>query len=91
MLAIKTTTSPTLVGGAFDVTFGQFEKVISASVVFDDPFTASYAFAASRSVATNVVTVTVKKQNLGAPGAWAVAVTADLASKTVTVIADNMY
>lgn len=89
MIAIKTTTSPTLSSGAFTVTFGQFEKINSASVSFDDPFTASYAFAASRSISGNVVTVTVKKQNLGSPGAWANAVTSDLNGKTVTIVAEG--
>lgn len=89
MLAIKTTTSPTLVAGAFDMTFGQFEKVVEAAVSFDNPATSDYVFGASRAISGNVVTITVKKIDVtqASPIAWANAVTADVAGMTFTVVA----
>lgn len=90
MLAIKTTTGPTLVAGAFDVTFGQFEKVAEAAVTVDGPNTDDYVYEATRAIATNVVTVTVKKMQVSVTNTWGDALTADVAAKTFTVIADGL-
>lgn len=90
MLAIKTTTGPTLDTGAFDVTFGQFEKVAEAAVIFDGPNDDDYVYEVTRSIATNVVTITVQKMQVSATNTWGDAVTADVAAKTFTVIADGL-
>lgn len=90
MLAIKTETSPTLVSGAFSVTFGQFEKVAEAAVIFDGPNTDDYVYEATRAIATNVVTITVKKMQVSATNTWGDALTADVDGKTFTVIADGL-
>ncbi|MBA7500725.1 hypothetical protein ES704_03485 [subsurface metagenome] len=89
MIAIKAVTGPTLVAGAFDVTFGQFEKVVAAAVSFDNPATSDYVFGASRAISGNVVTITVKKIDVtqASPIAWANAVTADVAAMVFTVVA----
>lgn len=89
-VAIKTETSPTLDGsGQFTVTFGDFEKVVSAHVTFDDPQIGDYIFATTTTYATNVVTVTVKKtQASSATPTWAVAITANVASKVFRITAD---
>ncbi len=89
MLKIKTTTSPTLVAGAFSVTFGDLEKVAEAAVSFDGPNVADYVFEATRAIATNVVTITVKKMQVSAVNTWGNAVTGDVAGKTFTVVADG--
>ena len=88
-IAQKTTTSPTLVAGAFNVVFGQFEKVIDALVKFESPQIGTYIFACSRTIAGNVVTVTIKKLDVtaGAANTWGNAVTADLADLDVVVTA----
>lgn len=87
MIAIKTTPSPTLNGsGQFTVTFGQYEEVADASVVFDEKFQNDYVFAASRTISGNVVTVTIKKNHL-TDNTWGVAVSADFTGRTVTVVA----
>lgn len=88
MLAIKTVSAPVLSSGAYALTFGQYEKVLQAHVSFDDPFTASYLYASSRTLATNVVTITIKKQNLGVPGAWGNAGDSDITG-TLTVVAEG--
>ena len=90
MLAIKTETGPTLVSGAFDVTFGQFEKVAEAAVIFDGPNDDDYVYEATRAIATNVVTITVQKMQVSTGNTWGVAVDADVAAKTFTVIADGL-
>lgn len=59
------------------------------SVTFTDPFTSATAFAASWTVSGNEVTVTIDKQDLSSPGAWANAVTSDVAGVAVTIIADG--
>ena len=91
MLAIKSESGPTLESGAFAVTFGQFEKVNEAAVIFDGPNVDDYVFEATRSIAaaTNVVTITVKKMQVSAVNTWGNALTADVAAKTFTVIADG--
>jgi hypothetical protein len=81
MLIQQTTSDPTLVAGAFTMSFGQVQKVNSAIVSFDNPFTSSYLFAASTSISGNIVTITVMKQNLGGVGPWVVAVTHDVTGK----------
>lgn len=90
MLAIKTETGPTLVAGAFSVTFGQFEKVAEAAVIFDGPNDDDYVYEVTRAIATNVVTITVQKMQVSATNTWGDAVTADVAAKTFTVIADGL-
>ncbi|GAI69455.1 unnamed protein product [marine sediment metagenome] len=90
MLAIKSETGPALVSGAFDVTFGQFEKVAEAAVIFDGPNDADEVYEATRSIATNVVTITVKKMTVSETNTWGAAITTDVALKTFTVIADGL-
>ncbi len=85
--SIQTVTSPTLAAGAFVLTFGEFEKVTNVFLSFDDPAAASTAFAAAVTISGVLVTITVMKQPLGAPGAWVVAVTADVNLMKFTVIA----
>jgi hypothetical protein len=89
MLAIKSTTSPTLTAGAFSITFGQFEKVNEAAVSFDGPNVNDYVFEATRSISGNIVTITVKKMQVSATNTWGAAATADVASKVFTVVADG--
>ena len=93
MLAIKTTTTPTLVSGAFDVTFGQFEKVDKAVAFTDLPATGGDSYQCKTAVSGNVVTVTVYKVTLteatDGSRVYAAAETADLDAKTVTVIANG--
>lgn len=91
MIDMQVVTGPTLTSGAFNVTFGQFEKVSEAVVVMDGPQVADYAFEALTSLATNVVTVTVKKTQIssGTP-TWADAVTANVAAKKFTVVAKGL-
>ena len=90
MLAVKETTSPTLdlVTGGFDTEFGDYEQVNSAEVTFDNPATSAYLFTTQTTISGNTVTVIVLKQNLGAVGAWVVALTADVANMKFTIIAD---
>ena len=90
MLAIKTETGPTLESGAFAVTFGQFEKVAEAAVIFDGPNDDDEVYEVTRAIATNVVTITVQKMQVSATNTWGDAVTADVAAKTFTVIADGL-
>lgn len=91
-LKMKVTTSPTLASGAFDVTFGDFEKVSGAIAKVENPGTSDLVFDCSTSIATNVVTVTVKKINTTTASvtAWANAVTADLSGVKVSVIAEGI-
>ncbi|MCL7412616.1 MAG: hypothetical protein M8353_03240 [ANME-2 cluster archaeon] len=90
MIDMKVETGPTLTAGAFNVTFGQFEKVSEAVVVMDGPQVADYAFEVLTSIATNVVTVTVKKMQISAVNTWGNAVTADVAAKKFTVVAKGL-
>lgn len=89
-ITMKIATSPTLDGsGQFTVTFGDFEKIVSAHVTLDDPQVGNYVFAVVSTYATNVVTITVTKAQASAlPSTWAVAVTANVASKVFRIIAD---
>ena len=91
MLAIKTETAPTLVAGAFDIVFGQFEKVLAATVSFDNPAANDTVFATDISLSGNTVTVTVKKIDVAGttPVAWAAAVTTDVADKAFTIVAEG--
>jgi hypothetical protein len=88
MLAIQTV-SITLSAGAMTVTFGQFEKVNEAAVYIEGSLTSDYVFEATRSIATNVVTVTIKKMQVSATNTWGNAITTDFTGKTMTVIADG--
>lgn len=86
-LAIKTATSP-LASAAFTVTFGDYEKVVNASVTFDDPQVGDFVFAATWTYATNVVTITVTKMQISATNTWGAAADANFTGKVVRVVAD---
>lgn len=87
MLAIKSESAPTLDTGAMTMTFGQFEKVAEALVSFDGPNIDDYVFEAVRTLATNVVTITFKKQQASAAvPTWGAAGDNDITG-VVTVIA----
>lgn len=86
-IAIKTATSPAA-SAAFTVTFGNFEKVVSASVTFDDPQVADRVFAAVVTYATNVVTITITKMTISATNTWGAAADSDFTGKVVRVVAD---
>ena len=85
---------PSLIGGHFDVTFGKYEKVVNCMAFVNEPLGAAdngkiYRVKATK--ATNVVTVTILKADLETDDAdrdWEVAVNADVATTTVTVLAD---
>lgn len=89
MLAIKSESAPTLAAGVMTMTFGQFEKVDEALVSFDGPNLDDYVFEAVRTLATNVVTITFKKQqaSAGVP-TWGAAGNTDITG-VVTVIANG--
>ena len=87
MIKIKTKASPTLSSGTIAFNVGEVEKVNSVEVYFDDPFVSSYAYAASATISGNVVTVTIKKQNLGSPGGWSNAGNSDITG-SITIVAD---
>lgn len=93
MLAIKTETAPTLVAGAFDIVFGQFEKVDAAVAFTDLPAAGGSSFQCKTAVSGNTVTVTIYKVTLteatDESRVYAAAVTGDLTGKTVTVIANG--
>lgn len=86
-IAIKTATSP-LASAAFTVTFGDFQKVVAASVTFDDPQVSDRVFAAVVTYATNVVTITMTKMQISATNTWGAAADADFTNKVVRVVAD---
>ena len=91
--SIKTVTGPTLTGaGAIAIPFAEFEKVTNAVARIDDPFKANFKFGIKTTIATNVVTVTIEKQD-HAGGAWGVAVspggTGDMIGKKVAVFAQG--
>jgi len=83
-----TTTSPSLSSGEFDVTFGECEKVKQAHVYLEGVNKDDYVFEATTSLATNVVTVTIKKQQISATNTWGAATTTDVNGKDVVVVAD---
>lgn len=87
---MKTTTcdSTALATGVLNVTFEQYEKVIQASVYIEDPLESNYIYACTWSIATNVVTITVRKQKLSETNTWATAATGDLDGEDVVVVAD---
>ena len=93
MLKIKTQAAPTLTAGAFDMVFGEFQKVDAAVAFTDLPATGGPSFQCKTAVSGNTVTVTIYKVALteatDASRVYAAAVTADLAGKTVTVIANG--
>lgn len=87
-LNLISTTAPTLVSGAFDTVFGEYEKVSYAQVMFDNPETSDYVFKAVVTISGHTVTTTVKKVRLSATNTWGVAVTGDFTAKTFVVLAD---
>ena len=95
VLAMEVKTSPTLTNGSFTVTFGEFEKVKNSIAMTQEPLGAAgngklFCFKTANS--GNQVTVTILKVDLeqatDADRDWENAVTDDLDSKTVVVIAD---
>ncbi len=94
-MEIKSTTSPTLASGAFDTVFGNHEKVISAIAMINEGFGADgdgLMFQVSISISGVTVTTTILKVDLeqatDADRDWEAALTANVASKTITIIAD---
>lgn len=87
-LVMKAETSPTLTAGAFNVTFGNYQKVVNAHVMFDDPGITDYVFMAVVTKTTNVVTVTVKKAQISVTNTYGAAITTDVSGKTFVVVAD---
>jgi len=87
-LAIISTTSPTLATGAFDTVFGDYEKVMYAHVMFDNPGISDYVFGAVVTISGVTVTVTVKKAQISATNTWGAADTADVSGETFVVVAD---
>lgn len=94
-MQIKSTTSPTLSSGAFDTIFGEYEKVVGAIAMINEGYGADgdgLMFQISISISGVTVTTTILKVNLeegvDADRDWENALTANLASKTVTIIAD---
>lgn len=93
MLKMKSETAPTLVAGAFDMVFGEFEKVEEAIAFTDLPATGADSFQVKTAISGNTVTVTIYKVTLteatDASRVYAAAATGDLAGKVVTVIAEG--
>ena len=85
---MKTTNAPTLDTGAFTVTFGDYEKVVQAHAYLEGPNIADHVCEATTALATNVVTVTIKKQQISGTNTWGAADTSDVAGKDVVVVAD---
>lgn len=90
MLVIKSVSAPVLAAGVMPaMTFGQFEKVSQVLVSFDGPQIADWVFEAVRTLATNVVTVTFRKQQTSAGGpTWGNAGNNDITGR-VTVLANG--
>lgn len=87
-LSLIATTSPTLSTGAFDTVFGEYEKVVYAQVMFDNPEISDYVLGTTVSISGVTVTVTVKKVQLSAANTWGAADTADVSGETFVVVAD---
>lgn len=92
---MKSVYDPSLTAGAFTVTFGDYEKVVSCMAFINEPLGAvgdGKIYSVKATKATNVVTVTILKadleQSTDADRDWEVAVDGDVGSTTVTVIAD---
>lgn len=91
MLAIHTRTTVTLDGGgAFTETFGELQQIDEALVVMDGPNVNDRVFEVIRTIATNVVTVTVMKMQVSAVNTWGIAITADVNLKTFTIVVDGI-
>lgn len=92
MIQIKKTTGPTLVGGAFDLAFGEMEKVEDVAVHLEGPAADNTDFAVKTSVAATVVTITITKVTTTAvsPTAWGNATTGDVAGLDVVAIAKGI-
>lgn len=88
MLAIKTVSAPILDSGEYELTFGQYEKLLQAHVSFDDPLTNNYIYGAQRTLATNVVTITIKKVQLAVDDSWVNAGDSDITG-TLTVVVEG--
>lgn len=87
-VAIKTEEAPTLTSGTFEMTFGDYEKVVQAAVFLEGPQTSDRVFEATYSTAANVVSIWIKKMQVSATNTWGDAVTGDVDAETITVIAD---
>jgi len=92
MIDVKKTNGPTLVGGAFDIVFGEMEKVENAIVYLEGPGLDNTTFDTKTSVSGQTVTVTIMKCTTTAvsPTAWAVATTGNVAGQDVVVIATGI-
>lgn len=94
MLVMKSVTSPTLASGAVDVTFGEYAKVNSAMAFIDTAEAAASGVFLNPtvSIAGYTVTVTIDKITLteatDANRVFANAITADMNTKTLYVVAD---
>lgn len=87
MIAIESIATPTLVAGDYDMTFGQFEKVTEAAVSLSGPNENGVVYEASRTLATNVVTIHFEKLTIGV-NTWGNASTGDI--DLVTVVAEGV-
>ena len=88
---IKTTNSPTLDSGAFDVVFDQYEKVIQAAIFLESPNTADRKYTTTRAISGNTVAVTIKKTTPSddtPDPTWVNAETANVAGEDIVVVAD---
>ena len=86
-----TTNSPELTSGHFDVTFGEYEKVVHAGVYLQQSLLDDYVLATATSISGNVVTVTIKKIDVtddASPAPWQNAVDANVNGEDVVVVAD---
>ena len=88
---IKTTNSPTLDSGAFDVVFSQYEKVIQAAIFLESPNTTDRKYTTTRAISGNTVAVTIKKTTPSddtPDPTWVNAETANVAGEDIVVVAD---
>ena len=92
---MKSVYDPTLDAGVFTVTFGDYEKVVSCMAFINEPLGAianGKIYDVKATKATNIVTVTILKADLeeaaDANRDWEVAVSNDVTTTTVTVVAD---
>ena len=88
---VKTTNSPTLESGAFDVVFSQYEKVIQAAVFLESPNTTDRKYTTTRALSGNTVAVTIKKTTPSddtPDPTWVNAETANVAGEDIVVVAD---
>ena len=85
-LALISTTNPTLSAGAFTTVFGDYEKVMYAHVMFDNPEVNDYIYAATVSISEVTVTVTLKRTQVSSvTPTWANATTTNI---TFVVLAE---